>query len=366
MRRVAILAAAALLLSGCVGEFWTGRLADPVAAPDFAVTDVEGATHNLTDLRGNVVLLDFMGTWCGPCQRAVPVMKDLQAAYPDLRIVSISGTDSAEDLRFFQAQYGASWPHVADLEVVRAYLEAGAGPSTMMWPSYAIIDAEGQLIFYNRGETLPATFTAVLDDVTGRQAPAIGDDALFPIALAFTLGAASWASPFLLRHTVARESPRRIRTLLLPLLLYGGLGVVAAWYSRPLSGRVATVAPFLIVAAVLAIAYWRKKGTENVQIDGKHIDAQNEWRHAWGLWGNSLWYLLPIWGVALHAAMLRTSTMETLAIAAAVGLGLVAAEGLHRSGAVQRRLQGMGERVGWIGAGALLVAAAWNGLLLLR
>ncbi len=366
MRLVAMLAALALVLSGCVGEFWTGRLGEPVTAPDFSLTDIDGDVHNLTELRGRVVLLDFMGTWCGPCQRAVPLLKDLQVAYPELTVVSVSGTDSAQDMRFFQAQYGADWPHVVDIGVVREYLVAGAGPSTMMWPSYAIIDAEGQLVFYNRGETLPATFTSVLDDLTVRSAPAVTVDAIVPITLAFALGAASWASPFLLRHTVGREAPRPARTWILPLALYGGLGIVAGWYSRPLSGRVATIAPFVIVAAVLALGYWKKKGTEAVQVEGKRIDAETPWRHAFGLWGNSLWYLGPIWAAVLHAAMLRTATLETLLIPVAMGLGLVVAEAGHRWGWLQGRLQGLGERAGWVGAGALLVSAAWNGLLLLR
>ncbi len=366
MRLLVLAVTVAIVLSGCVGEFWTGRLGDPITAPEFQMTDVDGVPVNLTDLRGRVVLLDFMGTWCGPCQRAVPLLKDLQVAYPDLTVISVSGTDTPEELRFFKAQYGADWAHVADLGVVREYLLAGAGPSTMMWPSYAIIDDEGQLVFYNRGETLPATFTAVLDDLTVRAEPGITRDAALPIALAFGLGAASWASPYLLRHTVARTTPRPMQTWLMPLALYGGLGVMAAWFSRPLSGRVATVAPFVIVGAILAIAVWKKKGTEAVQIEGKRVDATNPWQHAFGLWGNSLWYLLPVWAAALHAAMLRTSPAETLLIPAAMGAGLVVGELGHRSSWLQGRLQAQGERVGWIGAGALIVAATWNALLILR
>ncbi len=366
MRLVAVAAALAIVMSGCIGGFWTGRLDGSVEAPSFSITDVEGQSLNLTDYHGRVVLLDFMGTWCGPCQRAVPVLEDMQAAYPELTVISVSGTDTEEELRFFQAQYGAHWPHVADLGVVRDYLEAGSSGSTMMWPSYAIIDPDGRLVFYNRGETLPATFTAVLDDLTTRSAPSLTGDAIWPIGLAFVLGFASWTSPFLLRHTVARDERRPIKTWALPLLMYGGMGVLAAWFSRPLSGRVATIAPFLIVGAVLAIAVWRTKGTEAVQIEGKRIDAEGPWRHASGFWGNTLWYLLPVWGVALHAAMLRTSSLETLLIPLALGLGLVAAEATQAWPVVRDRLRSAGERVGWIGASALIVAAAWNGVLLLR
>lgn len=52
-------------------------------APDFTLTDTEGNTVRLSDLRGKVVVLDFWATWCGPCKRSFPAMQKAVNKYRD-------------------------------------------------------------------------------------------------------------------------------------------------------------------------------------------------------------------------------------------------------------------------------------------
>lgn len=56
-------------------------------APDFTVTTLEGQTLKLSDLRGKVVLLNFWGTWCGPCRREMPDLQALYSQYGDVDFV---------------------------------------------------------------------------------------------------------------------------------------------------------------------------------------------------------------------------------------------------------------------------------------
>lgn len=49
--------------------------------PDFAFVDLEGGRRKLSDYRGKYVLLDFWGTWCGPCIAEMRHLDPLYAKY---------------------------------------------------------------------------------------------------------------------------------------------------------------------------------------------------------------------------------------------------------------------------------------------
>ena len=52
-------------------------------APGTSFTDAEGALLSLADFRGQLVLVNFWATWCGPCVREMPSLNGLQAHYAD-------------------------------------------------------------------------------------------------------------------------------------------------------------------------------------------------------------------------------------------------------------------------------------------
>ena len=59
-------------------------------APDFTTTLIDGSELALSDLRGNYVLLDFWGSWCGPCRQANP---KLVALYQNFREADFTNAD---------------------------------------------------------------------------------------------------------------------------------------------------------------------------------------------------------------------------------------------------------------------------------
>src|SRR5262245_20682649 len=70
-------------------------LAKGTQAPEIGLLDPEGEKHVLSDHEGEVILLDFWGTWCGPCLQALPAIQKLHEKFQD-RGVTIYGVSCRE------------------------------------------------------------------------------------------------------------------------------------------------------------------------------------------------------------------------------------------------------------------------------
>jgi thiol-disulfide isomerase/thioredoxin len=55
------------------------------AAPDIAFIDSAGESRRLSDLQGDVVLINFWATWCAPCRHEMPMLAKLQREYEPRR-----------------------------------------------------------------------------------------------------------------------------------------------------------------------------------------------------------------------------------------------------------------------------------------
>lgn len=109
-------------------------------APEFSFVSAGGETISLDTLRGRVVLLDFWGTWCAPCARALPSLRKLQKdrAKDAFVIVGISSDKDEKAWRDFMAKNDMVWPQYLDRDhVMQRIFDVSA------FPTYVLIDAEG-------------------------------------------------------------------------------------------------------------------------------------------------------------------------------------------------------------------------------
>ena len=65
-------------------------------APEIALPMLSGETRTLTDLRGQVVILNFWATWCGPCRAEMPALAEIQTQYASRGVIVI-GVNQRED-----------------------------------------------------------------------------------------------------------------------------------------------------------------------------------------------------------------------------------------------------------------------------
>jgi peroxiredoxin len=128
----------------------SGLLGNP--APDFRVDALQGSRGavSLRALRGNVVVLDFWGTYCGPCKVSFPKLQGLHAKYSasGLHVVGISEDepDDRDKISTFAATYGAKFAIAWDRDktIARIYK-----PETM--PSTFVIDRKGVVRYAHVG-----------------------------------------------------------------------------------------------------------------------------------------------------------------------------------------------------------------------
>lgn len=118
-------------------------------APDFSFTSAQGEFISLEDLRGKVVVLDFWGTWCGPCVDSVPSLRSMHKKYskePSFVLLGIS-SDREEDVwKEFTEKNKMVWPQFLDKDrrIHRAF-------GIRAFPTYIVIDHEGIVKFSSVG-----------------------------------------------------------------------------------------------------------------------------------------------------------------------------------------------------------------------
>ncbi len=71
-------------------------------APDFEISDFNGARHRLSDFRGEPVYVNFWATWCGPCREELPEMQELLDRHEDdLAIITVNRREPLDQAKAF-------------------------------------------------------------------------------------------------------------------------------------------------------------------------------------------------------------------------------------------------------------------------
>ena len=111
----------------------------PLAVPDTPFEGEGGAETRLSDLAGEVTVVNFWATWCAPCREEMPTLAALQATGVPVATIAVGRQDPAEIDRFLTEAGGAALPRWRDPQQALA-----RDMGILGLPVTVILDAEGQ------------------------------------------------------------------------------------------------------------------------------------------------------------------------------------------------------------------------------
>jgi len=123
-----------------IGILKTPRISKPV---EIQLKDVFGNTVSLSDIRGNIVFLNFWATWCPPCVIEMPSMERLHHRFKDKNfvMVAINSQETEEQVKSFFDKYKLSFTALLDSNGdVGTWFDVNALPTTFL------LDKKGRII----------------------------------------------------------------------------------------------------------------------------------------------------------------------------------------------------------------------------
>jgi len=139
--------AAALGLGLATGA-GTANLAPGAQAPAFELGSQSGKPVDLANYKGQVVLINFWATWCGPCRKEMPVLDQLYSKYKPLgfTLLGVNVEPDSSNATGFLKSTPVTFPILFDTDskVSKLYEVAGM-------PSTVIVDRKGNVRYIHRG-----------------------------------------------------------------------------------------------------------------------------------------------------------------------------------------------------------------------
>jgi thiol-disulfide isomerase/thioredoxin len=134
--------------------------------PDFSLANLAGEQQSIQSWPGKPLLINFWATWCAPCLREIPMLKDLQAARPDLQVVGIA-IDKQDLVAKFAADLQFNYPVLIGQN--EAWAAAGAlGVNIYALPFTIFTGGDGSILGVHTGELHAEhldTFRTIIDDL---------------------------------------------------------------------------------------------------------------------------------------------------------------------------------------------------------
>lgn len=140
-------ATALLALLSCLSLSAATGNGVPAPAPDFRLTNRAGGEIALSELRGQVVMINFWASWCGPCRQEFPALDQIYGKYKPMgfTMVGINVESEKADAERFLGARPVSFPILFDPD---NSVSGSYGVSAM--PTTVLVDRQGRLRWQHR------------------------------------------------------------------------------------------------------------------------------------------------------------------------------------------------------------------------
>ena len=132
-------------------------------APDFNLPKVGGGYVKLSSLRGQVVILDFMATWCGPCETELAHLEDIYNSYSSSQIeilsIDVDTSESEALISIYADNHDIPWDVLMDDTGVNNAI----GYDVSSIPTLVIVDKDGRIAYRAVGVTQASVLQAEIN-----------------------------------------------------------------------------------------------------------------------------------------------------------------------------------------------------------
>lgn len=131
----------------------------------FALPDMAGTVRDFSEWDGKARIVNFWATWCAPCRREIPLLKQTQSAHADsgLQVLGIA-VDFVEDVITYAEEADFNYPILVGQEDAMAAAES-SGVAFIGLPFTMIVARSGELLGVHMGEIHPPQMQIIVDQL---------------------------------------------------------------------------------------------------------------------------------------------------------------------------------------------------------
>jgi cytochrome c biogenesis protein CcmG/thiol:disulfide interchange protein DsbE len=148
----------AALATACIIALPALAMSSSSAAPQFTLAARDGRPVSLVHYKGQVVMINFWASWCGPCNKEAPQLARLsRSLHGRATLVGVDWNDSLAGARGFIRKNHWSFPNLRDADGTVGYRYRLNG-----LPNSFVLDRDGRIARIFRGPQTTATFERAL------------------------------------------------------------------------------------------------------------------------------------------------------------------------------------------------------------